>query len=62
MEEDGSNFKITTGKPAGRGSLGTKDSWGDIRVDCKEMGVGLIRQDRDYWRVLVDATLNFRVP
>ena len=42
--------------------------WEDnIRMDLEEMGVNAgswvdLAQDRDYWRTLVNAALNLRVP
>ena len=42
--------------------------WGDkIRMDLEEIVVNTRNwvdsaQDRDYWRALVNVTLNFRVP
>ena len=67
-EEDRSVFKILTGKPTGKRSLGgPRHRWeNNIEIDFKEIGmkarnwVGLA-QDRDYWRAIVNAALNLRV-
>ena len=49
-----SAFKILTGTPVGKRSLGSpRRRWEDnIRMD----------QDRSYWRALLNAALNLRVP
>ena len=67
--EEGSSFKILTGKPTGKRPLGrTRRRWEDsIRMDLEEIGVNAgnwvdSAQDRDYWRALVNAALNLRVP
>jgi hypothetical protein len=69
MEEGRSAFKILTGKPTGMRSLGRpRRRWEDnIRMDLEEIGINARNwvdsaQDRDYWRALVNATLNLRVP
>ena len=69
MEESRSAFKILTGKPSGNRPLGRhRRRWEDnIRTDQKEIGINAgnwvhLAQDRDYWRALVNATLNLRVP
>ena len=69
MEEGSSTFKILTGKPTGKRSLGRpRRRWEDnIRKDLEEIGVNAgnwvdSAQDRDYWRAHVNATLNLRVP
>ena len=61
--------KILTGMPAGKVPLGRpRRSWEDnIGMDLKEIGINTRNwvdssQDRDYWRVLVNTTLNLRVP
>ena len=69
MEESRSAFKILTGKPTGKRPLGRPGRrWEDnIRMDLEEIGINAgnwvySAQDRDYWRALVNATLNLRVP
>ena len=63
-------FKILTGKPPGKTPLGRpRRRWeGNIIImDIKEMGINTRNcvdsfHDRDYWRALVNAALNLRVP
>ena len=69
MEEGRSAFKILTMKPTGKRPLGRRRRrWEDnIRMDLEEIGINAAKlvdsaQDRDYWRALVNATLNLRVP
>ena len=69
MEEGRSAFQILTGKPTGYRLLGRpRCRWEDnIRVDLKEIGINTRNwvdsaQDRDYWRDLMNAALNFWVP
>jgi hypothetical protein len=68
MEEGRSAFKILTGTPAGKRSLGRpRRRWEDhIRMDVKGIGINKRNwvdsaQDRNYWRVLVNPPLNLRV-
>ena len=69
MEEGRSAFKILPGKPTGKSPLGRpRRRWKDnIRMKLEEIGinagnwVGSV-QERDCWRVLVNAALNLRVP
>ena len=69
MGEDRSAFKILTGKPTPKRPLGRpRRRWEDNnRMDLEEIGINAgnwvdSAQDRDYWRVLVNAALNLRVP
>ena len=69
MEEDRSAFNILTGKPTRNRPLGRpRRRWEDnIRMDLEEIGINAgnwvdSAQDRDYWRAVVNAVLNLRVP
>ena len=61
-------YGVLIGKPEGKRPLGRpRCRWVDnIRLDLQEMGcrymdwIGLA-QDRDRWRTLVSAVMNFRV-
>ena len=62
-------FKILTGKSTGKRPLGRpRRRWEDnIRMDLEEIGINAgnwvdLAQDRNYWRALVIAALNLRVP
>ena len=59
----------SVGKPTGKRPLGRpRRRWEDnIRMDLEEICINLgnlvdSSQDRDYWRALVNAALNHRVP
>ena len=69
MEEGRSAIKISTGKPSGKKPLGRpRRRWEDkIKMDLEEVGINAgnwvdSAQDRDYWRALVNAVSNLRVP
>ena len=69
MEDGRSALKILTGKPTGKRPLGRpRRRWEDnIRMDLEEIGINARNwvdpaQDRNYWRALVNAVLNLRVP
>ena len=69
LEESMSSYKVLTGKPAGKRPLGRpRRRWEDnITMDLEEIGVNAgnwvdSARDRNYWRALVNAALNLRVP
>ena len=68
MEEGRRAFKMLTGKPTGKRPLWRpRRRWEDsIRIDLEEIGINAgnwvdSAQDRNYWRALVNATLNLQL-
>jgi len=62
-------YRVLVGKPEGKRPLGrTRHRWEDnIKIDLLEVGCGVmdwieLAQDRDRWRALVNAVINFQVP
>ena len=60
---------IFTGKPAGKRPSGSprRRCEDNIRMDLQEIGINAgnwvdSAQDRNYWRAIVSAALNLRVP
>ena len=69
MGEERGVYRVLVGKPEGKRPLGRpRRRWVDnIGIDLREMGCGYmdwigLAQDRDRWRTLVSAVMNFRVP
>jgi hypothetical protein len=62
-------YRVLVGKPEGKRPLGRlRHRWDDkIKMDLQEEGSGVtdwieLAQDRDRWRVLVNAVMKLRVP
>jgi hypothetical protein len=69
MGEKRNAYRLLVGKPEGKRPLGRpRRRWVDnIKMDVLEIGSGGVdwiglAQDRDKWRALVNAVMNFRVP
>ena len=69
MKEIRSDFRILTGKPTGKRLFGRpRRRWEDnIRIYLEERGINAgnwvdSAQNKGYWRALVNAALNLRVP
>ena len=69
IEEGRNIFNMLTGKPTGKRPLGRpRRRWEDnIRMYLEEIGINAgnwvdSAHDRNYWRALVNAALNLRVP
>ena len=62
-------YRVLVEKPEGKRPLGRpRTRWEDnIMMDLQEVGCGgmdwfELAQDRDRWRALMNAVMNFRVP
>jgi hypothetical protein len=62
-------YRVLVGKPEGKGPLNRpRRRWEDnIKMDLEEVGCeGIdwieLAQDRDRWRALLNAVMNYRVP
>jgi hypothetical protein len=69
MGEGRGVYMVLVGKPEGKRPLGRpRRRWEDnIKMGLREVGCGgmdwiELAQDRDRWRVLVNAVMNLRVP
>jgi hypothetical protein len=69
MGEGRGIYRVLVGKPEGKRQVGRpRHRWeNNIKVDLQEVGCGGVdwiemAQDRDRWRALVNAVMNFQVP
>ena len=69
MEEGRIAFKTLTSKPTGKRPMGRpRRRWEDnIKMDLEEISINAgnwvdSSQDKNYWRALVNAAMNLRVP
>jgi hypothetical protein len=71
MREKRNAHRLLVGKPEGKRPLGRpRRMWVDntsIKTDLGEIGWGgvdwiVLAQDREQWRALVNAVMNFQVP
>jgi len=69
MGERRGECRVLVGKPEGKRPRGRpRRRWEDnIKMDLKEVGCGgmnwiEVAEDRERWRVLVNAVMNLRVP
>ena len=69
VSEERGVYRVLVGKPEGRRPLESpRLRWVDnIRMDLQEVGCGYMdwigqAEDRDRWRALVSAVMNFWVP
>jgi hypothetical protein len=69
MGESRDLYRVLVGKPEGKRPLGKpRHRWEyNIKTDIREVGCGVMDwielvQDRDRWRALVIAGMNFQLP
>ena len=69
MGESSGGYRVLVGKPEGKKPLGRpRPRWENkIKMDLQEVGCEVmewitVAQDRDRWRLFVNAVMNLRVP